>query len=72
MFYVLRTYDYATVSIEANFHLECRCGSNKCRHRVTGSDWEDEAIVSGLGKEAFWPYIKAKIVVTERKRGAKQ
>jgi hypothetical protein len=72
MFYVLRAFDYATVSSEESFYLECRCGSNRCRHKVTGLDWEDEAIVAGLGRDAFWPYLKAKILVTERKRGAKQ
>ena len=33
------TLDYATITDDAGFVLDCRCGSPRCRGRVTGRDW---------------------------------
>jgi hypothetical protein len=35
---------------------------------VISIDWQDEGIVSRLGKEAFWPFLKAKILKMEKDR----
>ncbi len=33
------TLDYATITDDPEFAMECSCGSESCRGRVTGSDW---------------------------------
>lgn len=48
--------------------MECRCGGPSCRRKVTNTDWQDEGIVSRIGKEAFWPHLKAKILKKEKER----
>jgi len=67
--YTRRTFDYATSNV--NFGFECQCGSNTCRHVVSGADWQNEELVARLGKEAFWPFLKAKILKREREGGRK-
>jgi hypothetical protein len=33
------TVDYATLTNDPDFHMECNCGAAFCRGEVTGSDW---------------------------------
>jgi hypothetical protein len=40
------SYDYALIESNPNFSMNCCCGSQKCRHTVTGNDWKDEDFVA--------------------------
>jgi uncharacterized protein len=33
------TLDYATFIVDADFAMECHCGSRQCRATVKGTDW---------------------------------
>ena len=51
------TVDYALWETDAAWSLDpCRCGSPRCRHRVTGSDWKLPELQARYG-EHFSPVI---------------
>jgi hypothetical protein len=33
------TIDYALISDDPSFRMDCRCASSSCRHLITGEDW---------------------------------
>jgi SET domain len=39
------SYDYALIESNPHFLMKCGCGSQNCRHSVTGNDWKDEEFV---------------------------
>ncbi len=53
------TFDYSTGETYP-LHSECQCGSNDCRHHVTGKEWQDPAFQEKyIGH--FNPYIQSLI-----------
>jgi 8-oxo-dGTP pyrophosphatase MutT (NUDIX family) len=54
------TVDYATQTAEAAFELACRCGSTRCRGRVTGADWRRPELQERYG-EHWVPALLARI-----------
>ena len=36
------TFDYGLVESNPKFEMTCRCGSTKCRKKITGNDWLDK------------------------------
>lgn len=45
------TFDYAFLDNE-NYQFMCNCGSNRCRHIITGYDWKIKKL-----QERFYPYF---------------
>lgn len=43
------TLDYATITDDPGYVLDCRCGAPRCRGRVTGRDWQLAALRSAYG-----------------------
>jgi hypothetical protein len=43
------TIDYATQTANPGFWFRCRCGSPRCRHKVTGDDWRLPALKDRYG-----------------------
>jgi hypothetical protein len=37
------TYDYGLAESNPKFSMKCECGSNNCRHLITGNDWKDHS-----------------------------
>ncbi len=56
------TIDYAVFVIDENYVIpgECKCGSNVCRHRITGKDWQRKDLQERY-KNNFSPYLNKKI-----------
>lgn len=52
-------HDYAMERTD-NYSLDCRCGSELCRGRITGEDWRDPKLHQRYGKY-FSSYILNKI-----------
>jgi len=46
------TTDYATSTAVADFRMTCSCGSENCRHVITGQDWKLETLRTAYG--AHW------------------
>lgn len=64
-------FDYAMSEAAECFTLDCKCGSEKCRKTITGSDWK----IKSLQKEYqnyFSPYILKKIDAQIHEKSAKQ
>jgi len=53
------TVDYAMIDNE-DYSIECKCGSENCRHVVTGYDWKNKKLQKKYG-EYFAQYLKDKI-----------
>ena len=52
--------DYATITDDPTFSMECRCGSQPCRQHVTGTDWRDRELQRSY--ENHWiPGLRRKI-----------
>jgi hypothetical protein len=46
------TTDYATSTAVPGFRMTCSCGSENCRHVITGEDWNLETLRTSYG--AHW------------------
>ena len=46
------TTDYATSTAVPGFRMTCSCGSENCRHIITGEDWNLESLRNSHG--AHW------------------
>lgn len=59
------TVDYAFIDNE-DYSFECNCGSENCRHTITGHDWKIKSL-----QEKYYPYfaqyLKGKIDLEKRK-----
>jgi hypothetical protein len=44
------TVDYATQTAESGFSMACRCGSARCRGRVSGADWRRPELQERYGE----------------------
>jgi GNAT superfamily N-acetyltransferase len=54
------TIDYATCSGASGFRMDCRCGSNLCRRRITSEDWRRPELQARYGHHwvpALWDRI---------------
>ena len=58
-------HDYAMERTD-NYSLDCRCGSDLCRGRVTGEDWKDPELQQRYGNY-FSSYILSKIRPPEKR-----
>lgn len=45
------TFDYAFLDNE-DYHFKCNCGTEKCRHIITGYDWKIKSL-----QEQYYPYF---------------
>lgn len=56
------TIDYAPLVSGFNdeWFLDCQCGSDRCRKRITANDWRDPALAKALWDE-WLPFIQKKI-----------
>jgi uncharacterized protein len=61
------TYDYATSDASDYDEFDCACGSDECRGRVTGNDWQIPEIQNRYNK-FFSPYIQRKIKAAQLAR----
>ena len=52
-------HDYAMERTD-NYHLDCLCGSQLCRRKITGEDWRDPVLQERYG-DYFSSYILRKI-----------
>ena len=57
------TIDYATFVIDDNYVMpgECKCGTNLCRHTITGKDWQIKDLQEHY-KGHFSPYLNGCIL----------
>jgi uncharacterized protein len=54
------TIDYASLTVEATWSMECKCGSPLCREIVTGDDWRLPELRARY--EGHWsPFIERRI-----------
>ncbi|CAB4900302.1 unannotated protein [freshwater metagenome] len=61
------TYDYATSDASNYDEFECACGSDNCRLRVTGNDWQIPELQIRYQK-IFSPYVQRKIKAAQSSR----
>jgi hypothetical protein len=61
------TYDYATSDASDYDEFECACGSDNCRARVTGNDWQLPELQTRYQK-MFSPYVQRKIKAAQLAR----
>lgn len=54
------TIDYALVTVDDGWNMECRCGSPLCRRVVTGSDWQRPELQQRY-RDHFTPFISERI-----------
>ena len=57
------TIDYASITDDTQFSLECRCGAANCRGVVTGTDWRDTRLQTAYG-EHWVPVLRDRIAET--------
>ncbi|WP_371870635.1 SET domain-containing protein [Isoptericola cucumis] len=57
------TLDYATITDDPGFVLDCRCGSPRCRGRVTGRDWRLPELQRAYG-DHWVPVLRRRIAGT--------
>ena len=57
-------YDYATTDGSAYDEFDCRCGSRRCRGRVTSEDWRKPELWQRYGS-AFSPYLQRRIAALQ-------
>lgn len=53
-------FDYATCDSHPEFRMECLCGSQTCRHVITGDDWKIPELQERY-RGYFMPYLQRKI-----------
>lgn len=59
------TLDYATITDDAAFAMECRCGTPLCRGRVTGLDWRLGTLQHAYG--VHWvPVLRQRLRAAQR------
>ncbi|MDT0317468.1 SET domain-containing protein [Streptomyces millisiae] len=51
------TSDYATHTGVDGWAMDCRCGSRRCRGRVTGRDWRLSALRAAYGRHWIPPLL---------------
>lgn len=61
------TWDYATSESDPEYHMLCRCGSAKCRGKISGNDWKNLPIQQRYHGN-FSPYLEKKIEQELKKR----
>lgn len=54
------TVDYALMTVDEGWSMECRCGTGPCRRVVRGVDWRDPALQSRY-RAHFSPFIRRRI-----------
>lgn len=54
------TLDYATITDDRTFTMECLCGAVLCRGRVTGQDWQLTALQHAYG-DHWVPVLRQRI-----------
>ena len=56
------TIDYAVFVLDINYKMpsNCKCGTNLCRHDITGKDWQRKELQKRY-KNHFSPYLNRKI-----------
>ena len=54
------TLDYATITDDTNYWLDCRCGAQACRGSVTGRDWQLPALQHAYA-EHWVPVLRRRI-----------
>lgn len=54
------TLDYATITDDPEFAMDCSCGSESCRGRVTGSDWRLPHLQAAYGPH-WVPVLRERI-----------
>jgi SET domain-containing protein len=54
------TVDYATLTDDPDFRMECRCGAGWCRGVVTGSDWRRRDLQQRYG-DHWVPVLRRRI-----------
>jgi len=54
------TIDYALVTVDEGWSMDCRCGSPLCRRIVTGSDWQRRDLQQRY-QDHFAPFINQRV-----------
>lgn len=56
------SYDYGLVESNPRFSMRCTCGSLTCRHLITGDDWKNERVFSGI-RDHMHPHLRRELKV---------
>ena len=54
------TIDYALMTVDPNWSMECNCGATRCRGRITGDDWRSPEL-QPIYREHWSPFIERRI-----------
>jgi len=67
------TYDYATADSTPLLDMDCDCGAETCRRRITSDDWRDPALQAAY-RGHFSPHLERRIaaIAAEPARGARR